>query len=426
MAVRGAHRPFVLSQHGCGRATAYSEFNKIVSIGSKTHVSWLDSQDGKFFVKARTLDRTTGTWSPGYTVGEAYDNHGGPSLACDNAGHLHVVYYPHHHPFRYRRSLRPNDASAWAQEEQFGEKCTYSSMICMPDDRLVLLCRESSDKRWMLNIYDKPQDSPWQGPRTLLHGNAPSGYTRWQASLALAPDGETIHTSFMLYEQKLGDVGYAIGYLRSRDGGQTWERSDGQAVALPATPRTIEIVDGSAVPNGEVNFRPGNIAVDRMGVPWIVYSRLDRQPYQAWIATLTSDCTWRKISVLAAIQQKWKTRGVKTPGCITFDKRGVMYVAATTVRSDVASGDAMWGHSSAEVAVLVSEDAGATFEVFEVSEPDASVPNWLPNLQRPTRHQPVDVPSLIYTHGHRGKTNRQIMSNEVVWCDLRDLVGQQP
>ncbi len=33
---------FILSKDGCGRATAYSEFNKIVTVGKKTHVAWLD------------------------------------------------------------------------------------------------------------------------------------------------------------------------------------------------------------------------------------------------------------------------------------------------------------------------------------------------------------------------------------------------
>jgi hypothetical protein len=103
----------VLSERGCGRATAYSEFNKIVAIGARTHVSWLDSENGKFLVKIQTLDRETGKWSAVYTVGQAYDNHGGPSLTCDSSGFLHIVYYPHHHPFRYRRSVRPNDASQW-------------------------------------------------------------------------------------------------------------------------------------------------------------------------------------------------------------------------------------------------------------------------------------------------------------------------
>ena len=63
---------FVLSEHGCGRATAYSEFNKIVTIGAKTHVSWLDSMDGQFLVRIRTFDRPTASWSPTCTIGQAY------------------------------------------------------------------------------------------------------------------------------------------------------------------------------------------------------------------------------------------------------------------------------------------------------------------------------------------------------------------
>ena len=85
----------VLSERGCGRATAYSEFNKIVTVEGKTHVSWLDSENGKFLVKIQTLDRGTGKWSAVYTVGQAFDNHGGPSLTCDSSGYLHIVYYQH-------------------------------------------------------------------------------------------------------------------------------------------------------------------------------------------------------------------------------------------------------------------------------------------------------------------------------------------
>lgn len=416
---------FVLSRHGCGRATAYSEFNKIVTIGTKTHVAWLDSQNGQFLVRIRTLNRNTGKWSPIYTVGQAYDNHGGPSLTCDSSGFLHIVYYPHHHPFRYRRSVRPNDTSEWTDEVQFGESCTYSSLICLPDDSLMLTCRESTKRQWLLNLYEKPANGNWGGPRTMLHGNAPSGYTRWQAALAMGSDGKTIHTSFMLYEKELKSIGYAVGYLCSRDGGQTWERSDGKKVTLPATPATIDIVDGSATATGPMNFRPGNVAVDCNGIPWLIYSRLDREPFETWIARQTASGKWQKISLLPAIQQKWKNRGVKTPGSIVFDRNGTMYVAVTTIKSDVNDPPrrASWGHPSAEIALLVSKDGGHTFEVFGVSPVDTSVPNWLPNLERPTRHQPIATPSLIYTCGPPGKTNKEIMSNEVMWYDIEALLA---
>ncbi len=407
----------VLSEYGCGRATAYSEFNKIVTVGTKTHVSWLDSKDGQFLVRIRTLDRATGQWSPTYTVGQAFDNHGGPSLTSDSSGYLHMVYYPHHHPFRYRRSLRPNDASQWTDEVSFGATCTYSSLICMPDDTLVLACRESSKQRWLLNVYEKPPGGTWRGPRTILHGHAPSGYTRWQAALALGSDNKTIHMSFMLYEQAMKKVGYAVGYLRSMDAAHTWQRSDGTPVALPATPQTIDIVAGATTADGPANYRPGNIAVDSNGVPWLIYCRMDRQPFETWIARPDGNARWHGIALLPSIQQKWPGRAVKTPGSIVFGRDGTMYVAVTTVDRSVEGDSAQWGHPSAEIALLASKDSGRTFEVFAVSSPDPSAPNWLPNLERPTGPNPVGVPVLVYTHGLRGTTNKEIMSNEVIWCD---------
>ena len=105
--------PFVLSPVGSGRATAYPPTNKVVTVGERTHVTFLDSESGEFLVRIRTLDWRTGTWSPAYTIGRAQDNHGGAALTVDAEGYLHALYYPHHEAMRYRRSLRPNDASAW-------------------------------------------------------------------------------------------------------------------------------------------------------------------------------------------------------------------------------------------------------------------------------------------------------------------------
>ena len=81
----------LLSRSGSGRATAYAEANKIVTVGDKTHVTWLDSIKDGFRVRVRTLDRKNGQWSKTWTVGPAHDNHGGPSLTVDSRGHLHVV-----------------------------------------------------------------------------------------------------------------------------------------------------------------------------------------------------------------------------------------------------------------------------------------------------------------------------------------------
>ena len=229
--------------------------------------------------------------------------------------------------------------------------------------------------------------------------------------------------SFMLFESAVKEVGYAIGYLCSPDAGKSWQRSDGKGITLPATPATIEIVAGSKKVEGPINFRPGNIALDPDGVPWVIYSRMDREPFEAWVARLTTEGKWQKIPLLPVIERKWKDRGVKTPGSIVFGHDGTMYVAVTTVKSGTGDKLAFWGHLTAEVTLLVSKNRGRTFSLFEVSSADDSAANWLPNLERPTRNEPIGTPALIYTHGPRGKTNKDIMNNEVVFCDVAGLLA---
>ncbi len=106
------------------------------------------------------MERDSGEWSPAVTVGEAHDNHGGPALTVDSRGFLHIIYFPHHHPFRHRRSVRPNDASEWQEEERVGTKCTYPTLMCGKDDTLYLTCRESATNPWVVNLYTKPAGKP--------------------------------------------------------------------------------------------------------------------------------------------------------------------------------------------------------------------------------------------------------------------------
>ena len=86
---------FLLSRQGCGRATGYSESNKVVTWRRRTHIAWLDSPPEGFRVRVRSYDRGPGEWSPTVTAGHAHDNHGGPALTVDSEGLLHIVYYPH-------------------------------------------------------------------------------------------------------------------------------------------------------------------------------------------------------------------------------------------------------------------------------------------------------------------------------------------
>lgn len=98
----------IISQTGSTRGTGYIENNKILTMDGKMHVTWLDAGlGGPEPVRIRTFDLKSGEWSATYTLGEAYDNHGSPTIVNDGDGYLHAVFDGHFGPLCYRRSVRP-------------------------------------------------------------------------------------------------------------------------------------------------------------------------------------------------------------------------------------------------------------------------------------------------------------------------------
>ncbi|MBN1341975.1 MAG: BNR-4 repeat-containing protein [Phycisphaerae bacterium] len=404
-------QPFLLSDHGCGRATGYAETNKIVTVGDKTHVTWLDSVDDGFRVRIRTLDRKTSQWSPIVTIGKAFDNHGGPALTVDAKGYLHIVYYPHHHPFRYRRSTHPNDASAWDNEIQFGKKCTYPTLVCGPDDTLYLTCRESGDKTkpWVVSLYVKRPGKDWQGPRTIMRSDK-TGYSHFQEALAWGPDHRTLHLSTRMYS---GDHAHTVGYMASPDYGKTWQTPDGKPIELPATRATVSAIahDRDKKLPG---LRCGSIAVDPKGTPHVLYSAGGLRPAEAWIASLGKDAQWRYRPLLPHIQQRLPNWCAFMPGGLTIGADGRWCIALTgnPIEPDKGQG---WGGTKNEILWLESSDAGESFTTRIVSKIDPNVGHWMPSIERPTGHNRVARPGLMYLAGDRGKKNTDILSNGVFW-----------
>lgn len=413
-------RAFRLSSLGCGRATGYAETNKIVTREGRTHAAWLDSADGKFIVRVRTLDRTRGSWAPTVTVGEAHDNHGGPALTIDREGYLHIVYYPHHHPFRYRRSRRPNDATEWGPEEHFGGRCTYPTLVCAPDDTLLLTCRESySDRRkpWEVTLYTKRAGKPWSEPRTILRADR-TGYAHFQEALAWGPGQSRLHLSCRFYS---GGRGHTVAHLWSDDRGETWRDSANRPVSLPATADTVSPIVRDPGAAG-VGFRCGALAVDGENVPHIVYSSYDLLPLESWLVSLEAAGSpdgprWRRRPLRDALPADHREWGLTLPGGIVMTPAGEMLLVLTLIKPSSGEDSAVWGHPSSEPLLLRSTDGGSRFTSELLTVPDASRARWLPSLERPTAADPVRAPGLIYTDGSRGERNTDILANEVFWID---------
>ena len=411
-----ARKRFLLSTDGCGRATGYAEANKIVTLGDKTHVCWLDSVADGFRARIRTLDRRTGRWSPTHTLGEAHDNHGGPALTVDRKGLLHVVYYPHHHPFRYRKSTRPNDASRWDKEIELGQRCTYPTLVCGPDDTLYLSCRRSFDRQpWQVELWAKPPGGEWEGPVPIARSRHP-GYAHFQESLAWSPDHRLLHLCCRFHEKSdkeaYGRI-QTVGYMISDDFGATWRRSDGTRINPPATAETIDVVASGGVDQGRI-LRAGSMAVDAEGKPHLIYTVTEGGRSETIVATPQGDGQWRRRSVSRYLPDRWKDWDLTMPGGMTFNRRGELIVAAMVQQA--ARENDTWGHRTNEVVRLTSSDRGETFSFQLVSQPDRTVSHWLANIEKPTGHNVIPArPGIIYTAGSPGQKNTDILSNGVYW-----------
>lgn len=417
---RHAAKTTVLSNHGCGRATGYAEANKIVTVGDKTHVSWIDSVEqpaAGFRVRIRTLDRKTGEWSPTYTVGEGYDNHGGPALTVDSKGYLHIAYYPHHHAMRYRKSAKPNDASAWDDEERFGERCTYPTLVCGPDDTLYLTCRQSNDRNWLASLFTKQPGEPWRGPTPLLRSRV-RGYSHFQEALAWGPKHGELHLSTRIHER--ANNSETVGYMVSSDFGKTWRTSAGKKLELPVTADTIDrLATKKSDPN---RLRCGAVAVSPDGKPHVLYSSFGDNGDtrgDAIFATPDGKGGWRRRSLLPAMADAFPDHGVKMPGGLTFNQDGRLFIVLTTFKADPQHARQFWGSPSNEVVLLEARGDGDAFSPRLLSEPDENVAHWLPNMERPTGHNAVTgTPGVIFTDGGRGENNRQILANKVRWVQF--------
>ncbi len=412
--------PFLLSAEGSGRATAYLESGKIVTFRGRTHVAWLDTPSEGFRIRIRTLDLANGRWSQAWTIGEAVDNHGGPALTVDAEGYLHVVFYSHHHPFRYRRSVRPNDASEWGPVQEFGLHLTYPTLLCAKDGTLIMSARRShDDKPWELEIWTKTPDGAWsQGPAVLRSRRL--NYSQFAASMAWAPDHLRLFLSFRIYEMPSYETKEAVsgvGCITSPDVGRTWTKLDGTPLPLPASLDTLDAIVTCDSREGRITDA-GSMAVSPDGVPFVTYSIKTQDTAETYLATPLPGGGWRHLQLNRYLPPELRNLALVLQGGVVFNGAGQPVVVATVM--DSKFGEESWGHPSTDLVRFDSTDDGRSFRAQRVAAPEAARPRWMPSLEKPTGFNEVPPhPGLIYTAGSAGSGLGDVLSNQVWWKLLK-------
>lgn len=373
-----------LSHRGSTRATLYDMSNKILTIGGRTHIAWLDALADTMVV---TYDHATGEMSAPVLIGSGVDNHAGPAMCGDSQGYLYVVFGPHHGPFQFARSVRPNEASEWEKLPDFGYKATYPSLVCDAQDTLHITYR-GGDVPCRLMYQRRPAGGEWTQPRELVSAAVPDGYTQYGNALTVAPDG-SLHLVFHIYDMHPA-AGKAVGHMVSRDGGETWELMDGTPLDLPVTPRT----PGAMLEQGpELDMRAGGVTCDAQSRPYfpVVHAEGDTD-----LVLWRWRDGWEGISLRETVQAQ-----VGFPPRFAQPNVATITAGRLCIAAGIRTGG-NWVDRSTEVYLLISDDLGDSFTVQRVSEPDPDVPNWGPSLERPVGHNTISRLFLLWTHGFAG------------------------
>lgn len=384
----------VLSTTGSTRGTGYEMSNKIVTIGSRTHVTWLDAIAD---IKVMKYSHQRNKWDEPVLVGKGVDNHSGPCMCSDSQGYLHIVFGPHHGPFQYSVSARPNDSSEWIPQPEFGVTGTYPSLVCDADDTLHITYR-GMDTPTKLIYQRKPKGDQWSEPRILVDAGVPDKYTQFGNALYPHSDG-TLHLAFHVYDMHPAG-GRSAGYLMSDDAGQTWKLADGSIIQAPFTPDMPGWVEQSP----DFDMRAANVACDPDGHPYFCVTHYETKPMRTTLWTW--DGEWKAIPLNSWTDAISPGANV-TLSTVCFDTAGALYIAAQV------SSSGGWGSPHTETVLLYSTDRGNTFSLLPLSSDSGEAGNWMPSIERNAGHNPVEIPGIVYTHGITGTTCADLIYTEI-------------
>lgn len=240
--------------------------NNLITIGNQQFIAYYrrhatdpnHANNNTVVVARRNLGESLWEIFPtNFTSFNINDTHNVISMAIDGDGLIHMSWGMHGNSLLYARSTSsvlggdPIVMTSLGTSGMTGQEnsVTYPKFQRLPDGDVVFLFREggSGSGDWYLNRYDTVTDT-WapihanlsgvQQPLMLGRGDSPDNCF-YPDRLTLGPDGMLHLAGVFRYnsDSLAGQSGYQTNhryvYLRSPDGGTTWQRSDGSTIAMP-------------------------------------------------------------------------------------------------------------------------------------------------------------------------------------------------
>lgn len=274
-------KPVLVSNRCLGVIQAAGDASFAATVGSTTYIVWaevasVDAPGAPTFVAA--YDQTTGTVNGRRKVATARpvnDDHTTPGIVADSRGILHVLSGSHNSRFLYTRTVDPADATNWTKPEPVlksgyimpgtvasARGCqTYLSLVCMPDDALVIVFRQRRrgvDRAFGGRTYDAlsvqrlEPGGAWSEARRIVYCSTRPGYAQYYQKLTVDRRGR-VYLSLSYFrpgdwprDERAANRYHHRMLLISETGGSSWRFArladfvNGAATAAPGPPPTAE------------------------------------------------------------------------------------------------------------------------------------------------------------------------------------------
>lgn len=246
-------------------------------------------------------------------------------------------------------------------------------MVCDENDTFHIIYRGGGGNPRKLVYQRRPKGGQWSNMKELARAPIKSGYTHFHCELAISRDN-VLHVSYDIY---YSGAATCAGHMQSADRGETWQLADGPRLDLPVDPHSdafFRRVDS--------RLRTWNVVCDSQGHPWISV----RAP-KGLVLYRHDGRQWHSMRPVQRVSPPIPEDEFSDYAAMTLDDQDQLYIA--TIRQD-------------NVVLLHSGDKGKTFQFLPVFARDKELPHRGLNIERPTGHHDVRIPSFLFSTGEKG------------------------
>jgi len=241
--------------------------NSLVSFRDTQYIAFYDSSG---YVVLGKRKHGTKSWRLKKTPyqGNTSDAHNTISIMVDGEGYLHVSWDHHNNELRYCKSITPGSLEMTDKLPMTGKaesKVSYPEFYKMPDGNLLFFYRNgaSGQGNLVINKYNL-SNKQW----TQLHTNLIDGEGQRNAYWQACVDSKgVIHLSWVWRETPDVASNHDLGYACSKDGGITWQKSNGDKYQMPITAANAEYA--TRIPPKSELINQTSMTTDESGHPFI-------------------------------------------------------------------------------------------------------------------------------------------------------------